>query len=118
MKKSQRREMLARILSENRASEIIDQILAADEAAGIKWEPEEEPLPARLCMMHGASLGEYIVRAPGGNGWRTLNRREAEEVVRRWAAWPALRQLAHELERFGLLGAASDIREILDGSAE
>lgn len=60
---------------------------AAAEAAGVVWDPEEEPLPVALYNLEG------WIGVKEGVNFRELTWEERGEVVRRWNAWPELRRL-------------------------
>lgn len=90
----------------------------AAEAAGVVWDPEAEPLPEKL---YKADLGRGRARvlADGDNGYtaRELTHREADEVKRRYEAWPELLRL---LEDYNGGGWTSELfrrlEEILRGA--
>lgn len=82
-------------------------VLAA-EAAGVVWDPEEEPLPATVFLCNedsplndsaavqdgGSMSGSYyfwVIRGHRRGG--DYSRRVAQEAVRRWNTWPELRAL-------------------------
>jgi hypothetical protein len=87
------------------ASQRAESDVEAAEAAGVVWDPEEEPLPATvfLCnedsplndsaaVQDGGSMsgGYYFWVIRGHRRGGDYSRRVAQEAVRRWNAWPEL----------------------------
>ena len=102
----------------------VQEDIRAAEAAGVAWDPEEEPLPERLAITPNES---YIGEFPDQDvtTWRFFfllkhldvdvhpdTLAVAREAVRRWNAWPELRRLA---ERFPLDVGRRHLLAILDG---
>jgi hypothetical protein len=77
----------------------VTDVVALAEAAGVVWDPEEEPLPERLSFASRLQADEVGNLRPGllieGGVWgdRDQEIRTYAEAVRRWNAWPELRAL-------------------------
>jgi hypothetical protein len=81
----------------------------AAEAAGVVWDPEEEPLPERLhlecdiAFEPGSVPAAYaMLQAVFTQSFPRQGERACKilrEAVRRWNAWPELRRLAQLLRR-------------------
>lgn len=79
-------------------SEAVAEDVAAAEAAGVVWDPEEEPFPEQI-VAWGDSAGRhsaFFTTSPQSSE-RGLHYREAREVERRYNAWPALEKLVADL---------------------
>jgi hypothetical protein len=63
----------------------------AAEAAGVVWDPEEEPLPEKV------SINNIGVVCLGSTPITLAFKRWKTEAVRRYNAWPALEKLVAEL---------------------
>lgn len=76
----------------------VTSVVELAEAAGVKWEPEEEPLPEKLTT-HAIGRGCFRVMAncEGGVMVRELSHREAREAVRRWDAFSKAKTLVKEM---------------------
>lgn len=112
------------VLIDRAVETISEQLLREEEAAfGLKWDPEEEPLPERLTVYR---LGNktFEVRAkinPYNSAPLTLP--QAEEVVRRYHAFPGLKQLALTVKSYTWNGSAANdaacaLLAILGGTRE
>lgn len=88
----------------------------AAESVGVAWEPEEEPLPERLySRIVQTREGARLILVPYGvMDWdnRKAEWRGYYEVLRRYHAWPELREAVTGLEDFAL---ARRILAILEG---
>lgn len=80
-----------------RGEYLYSQAVAADveaaEAAGVVWDPEEEPLPERLIAVPAPAGAFVMVPLPQrhiGPEERFPSMTEATEAVRRYNAWPEL----------------------------
>lgn len=85
---------------------LIDAHRKGAEAAGVVWDPEEEPLSPRLRYAAPLILPVWHV-------WRDQSQKEAHvaEAVRRYNAWSALWQLADDYDN----ATAVRLRVILRG---
>lgn len=98
MKKSEyrkgRREAWEQVIARSYPSyESVETLVARDEeacdAAGVVWDPEEEPLPEKLAALRIRGATEEVV-VDLGCRFRCLTTKEAREAVRRYNAWPEL----------------------------
>lgn len=105
------------------ADEILALFKRKAEAAGVTWEPEEEPLPERLEMRAGAihdpEAGCPWVADPRMNylGQKDTTKpaeRVLAEMVRRYNAWPELERLAETMSRKQQMAGPNAIRRILE----
>jgi len=117
MRKSQ---MLARLLDLYHLSGSAGQIISEFEAAGMRWEPER--LPEKLSFAKSEREPALRALCPVPEGWETEEQADAAyaEAVRRYNAWPELRDLSSALVRATPEGsnANDDARHlfaILDG---
>lgn len=138
MKKSEFIEARRRHWEDGRSAFSLEQRLLQDvdaaEHAGVAWDPEEEPLPPELAVSSNcAYLREPLVGgtpfwaiiSPYGVWDRTFAPPDrclaiAREAVRRWNAWPELREairLTLKVEPLPLLalGRLYHLLAILDG---
>lgn len=105
----------------------------AAEAAGVVWDPEEEPLPEEIFISEGEctalAVGYKPFEEDSGNFWALvegpipsgglgvpLARRAviAREAVRRWNAWKEIRRLV-ECAAWPPSAIKSAVLAILDG---
>lgn len=130
MKKSEMLDVLDRIVGHGGHHPTATAIVNAMEAKGQVWDPEEEPLPERLAITPNES---YIGEFPDQDvtTWRFFfllrhldvhpdTLAVAREAVRRWNAWPKLREairLTLKVEPLPLLARSRlyDLLAILDG---
>jgi len=82
---------------------LVNRDIWAAEAAGVVWDPEEEPLPERLFISYSGG-GTHAVPVDGQRIWvfsaargvaDELRQRCFLEAVRRWNAWPLFRACIH-----------------------
>ena len=78
---------------------LAERLADLQSAAGVVWDPEEEPLPERLEAVYNVQW-MLVVPLPARSGWpqtRFLSEREATEAARRYNAWPELESIVSEL---------------------
>ena len=107
------------ITSEAVLSHIVAAAVAEREAAGVVWDPEEEPLPERL-EIEGSRImwGVWTAAKITPRGGAPVDPfRIAAEAVRRWNAWPELRLAVEPLSRTlcPAQSLAKSVLAILDG---
>lgn len=90
-----RSEFVARL--NDHESPWVTDVVAIAEAAGVVWDPEEEPLPERLTVFSDRAIGMQY--GPEGSGWVKAgyvypdHEHVAREAVRRWNVWGEIRRL-------------------------
>lgn len=75
------------------------EAVVAAEAAGVVWDPEDEPLPDKLVygpIAEGLNFRPALAPVEPRRGWssREQELRGYAEAVRRYNAWPELEKLA------------------------
>lgn len=140
MKRSERLAQLAASLEGHvRLSkdyqEMAARLLQEEETAfGLKWDPEEEPLPEKLIFRPGTAVLNAAAQLGNKRLLIAYHHREGErvlaETVRRYNAWPALREIVQEWasyietsKRYSLKGdlptrSVPALLAILDGTGE
>lgn len=142
---SLRASLLKRIhcLTELTAQTTAEQLLQEEEAAfGLKWDPEAAVLPVRLWISHhepcaavdrdprGDGIGLMIAAINSERGDQEYRQTILAEMVRRYNAWPALREIVQQWasyletsKRYALEGdrpslSVPALLDILDGTGE
>lgn len=101
----------------------VQKDVEAAEAAGVVWDPEEEPLPEKLEAVYNVQwlLMVPLPPAPCGPCKRFLSEAEAQEAVRRYNAWPELEMAESMGPGMGLCGGCEiffrKLEAILQGRA-
>lgn len=98
----------------------INDDVEAAEAAGVVWDPEDEPLPEWLRVSEITNQEGCLRPHLAIDGFAGLIRSDFmvsyyAEAVRRYNAWHDLRALAEEWERLGKPSYAAKIYRILKG---
>jgi len=84
---------------------VVARDVAAAEAAGVKWDPEEPELPERLGAAQGSSSGQTELFPNGTDLWRSERDRTAgyQEAARRYNLFSELEKLGEEFSIEGCL---------------
>lgn len=131
MEKVVRKELEHRVGGDNLTASLAIFKVAA-EAAGVVWEPEEEPLPEKLekvgrIVLAGGAAPYFdaemqiatAIRLPEDKKNSDWHEAVLREMVRRYNAWPGLERLADNLcgalsVRGGIAAIHADLAKILE----